>query len=192
MARELILQHGNLTSTLINQHDELPRAGYFIRRFGNLVSVCRMLGFKPRIRYSHAPLTRRLVASMNELVASLIRQAGQVGMAAIWQKRKRLLHLNGELQVGIYFIRSSLSNFGTLRWVVRLRSDVKPDIIILVRMDASNQAVRDYYVLPRLDLSWTDIQLGENNGFYFDTYRCPSLDFFIGRVAHTKFPNIYE
>jgi len=31
---------------------------------------------------------------------------------------------------------------------------LKPDITIAVRMDAANETVRDYYLLPGIDMTW--------------------------------------
>ena len=190
--RELLRQHGYLTAKLINQNDDMSRAGYFIHRFGNLISVYRMLGFKTRLRESHTPLSRRLAAATHELAASLVRRIEEAGGFARWQRMERMLLVNDELRVNLFIIRCSLSNFGTSRWLIRLRRELKPDISVLVRMDSKNQAVKDYYLLPSLDTPWVDNQLGENNGIYFDAYRFPSLDFLIGMATRTKLPKTYE
>ena len=190
--RDLLRKHGYLTAKLINQNDDMPRAGYFIHRFGNLISVYRMLGFKSRLGESYTPLTRRLAAATHELAASLVRRVEEAGGFARWQRMQRMLLLNDELRVNLFIIRCSLSNFGTLRWVVRLRRELKPDISVLVRMDSKNQAVKDYYLLPSLDMPWVNNQLAENNGIYFDSYRFPSLDFLIAMAARTKLPKAYE
>lgn len=190
--RTLYQQHGYLTSTLINQATGLPRASYISHHFGNLVRVYSLLGFKPRIRYSHANLTRRLFAATADLAGLLTRQISEAGATARWEKRGRMLHLNDELRVFICFIRSGFTCIGSLRWMVRLRPELKPDLTIVVRMDAQNEAIQDYYLLPSLDTGWRTIQLRENNGIYLDAYRFPSLEFFVGLAARARLPKTYE
>ena len=58
------------------------------------------------MRYSHASLTRRLFAATADLAGLLTRQIAEVGATARWEKRGRMLHLNDELRVCIFFIRS--------------------------------------------------------------------------------------
>jgi DNA invertase Pin-like site-specific DNA recombinase len=190
--RTLYQQHGYLTSTLIDQAADLPGSAYISRHFGNLVSLYSLLGFKPRARYSHTGLNRRLFAATADLAGLLTRQITEAGATARWEKRGRMLHLNDELRVCIFFIRSYFTSIGSRRWVVRLRPDLKPDLTILVRMDAKNEAVFDYYLLPSLDTVWNISQLSENNGLYLDAYRFASLEFFVGLAARAQLPKTYE
>lgn len=59
-----------------------------------------------------------------------------------------------------------------------------PDLTVVVRMDAPNTAPLDYYVLPSLDVRAARLRIKEDNGMFFDGYRCDSLDYFFG-VAQT-------
>ena len=177
-----------MTITLINQCDALPRAGYFARRFGNLISVYQRVGFKARFRYGWAALTRRLFAATCGLGELLAQQSGAAGAQARWQRQQRMLYLNGELRVYLLFVRCSVSNFGSARWVIRLRPKQKPDLTVLVRMKPRNEGVQDFYLLPSLDLNWRDNQFAENNGIYFDAFRFASLDFLIGLAARVQLP----
>ena len=45
-------------------------------------------------------------------------------------------------------------------------------------MDATNEGVRDYYLLPSIDMTWENLRVAEANGIYLDTYRCDTLDYF--------------
>jgi hypothetical protein len=55
-------------------------------------------------------------------------------------------------------------------------------------MDADNQGPLDYYLLPKLGLSFERLLLGEDNGVTIDTYRFDSLDFFVGMAARARVP----
>jgi hypothetical protein len=56
---------------------------------------------------------------------------------------------------------------------------LKPDITIAVRMDAANEGVRDYYVLPGLDMTWENLRVAEDNGIFLDAYRFETLEYFL-------------
>ncbi|MEI6075316.1 MAG: recombinase family protein, partial [Verrucomicrobiota bacterium] len=58
---------------------------------------------------------------------------------------------------------------------------------VAVRMDANNEGIRDYYVLPGLDMTWENLRVAEANGIYLDTYRCDTLDHFYGMAERVKF-----
>lgn len=60
------------------------------------------------------------------------------------------------------------------------------DVTIAVRMDAANEGIRDYYVLPGLDMTWENLRVAEANGIGLDTYRFDTLDCFFGMAERVK------
>ena len=68
---------------------------------------------------------------------------------------------------------------GSYRWLIRLDSGLAPDITVAVRMDADNRAALDYYLLPRIDMTFEKLLLAEDNGVSLDTYRFATLDFLL-------------
>jgi hypothetical protein len=60
---------------------------------------------------------------------------------------------------------------GSSRWLIRLDAGLKPDVTIAVRMDAANENIRDYYVLPGIDIASETMRIAEANGVYLDAYR---------------------
>ena len=138
------------------------------------------------------PLTHQLFAATAELGLALAQRAEAMGAEVAWERRAQMLYLNGELRVYVLFVRCSVTNFGTLRWPIRMRPKQKPDLTLVVRMTPQNDAIRDYYLLPSLGLDWKDTQFAENNGLYFDIFRFASLDFLGGLAARTQLPKSYE
>jgi hypothetical protein len=53
-------------------------------------------------------------------------------------------------------------------------------------MDPTNEAVRDYYILPSIDMDTHHLRLSEHNGISFDAYRSDSLDLLFGMAARTN------
>jgi hypothetical protein len=70
--------------------------------------------------------------------------------------------------------------------MVRLDEGLKPDITIAVRLDESNSTVRDYYLLPALDMTWGKLRVAEENGVYLDAYRFEALDYLYGMAERCR------
>jgi len=94
-----------------------------------------------------------------------------------------LLYVNGELRVSIVLCRHERTKSGTSRWAVRLDCGNRPDVTIAVRMDAANENIRDYYVLPAVDMTWEKLRVAEDNGVYLDAYRFQTLNPFVAMTA---------
>ena len=116
----------------------------------------------------------------------MVGRVQELGSVARWDEETDLLHLNGELRVSIVLCRHISTPGGASRWVVRLDASLKPDITIAVRMDATNEGIRDYYLLPGLDMTWENLRMAEENGSYLDAYRFENLDYFGGMAERVR------
>ena len=184
--RGLLKQHGWISGFIIDEAEGLPSSTAFRHRFGSLVSAYRLIGYTPEIDYSFIEINRKLRKQHPEIVASVIRQVQEHGAVAVEDADTGLLRLNGELRVSIVLCRHMTTGAGASRWVVRLDAGLKPDITIAVRMDATNEAVRDYYLLPGIDMTWENLRMAEENGVYLDAYRFESLAYFVGMAERVK------
>lgn len=184
--RGVLAQHGRISGMIIDEAEGLPSSAAFQNRFGSLVAAYRLIGYDPGIDYSFIETNRKLRKQYPEIVASVIRRVQELGARATLDEGTDLLHLNGELRVSIVLCRHILTPGGASRWVVRLDAGLKPDITIAVRMDATNEGIRDYYLLPALDMTWENLRMAEENGVYLDAYRFEDLDYFMGMVQRTR------
>jgi DNA invertase Pin-like site-specific DNA recombinase len=184
--RGLVKQHGRISGIIIDEAESLPSSSAFRHRFGSLVAAYRLIGHDPQIDYSFIETNQRLRKRHPELVASVVSQLQRLGATAAWDVKTGLLNLNNELRVSIVLCRHTSTAAGSSRWVVRLDSDLKPDITIAVRMDATNEGIRDYYLLPGIDMTWENLRMAEDNGVYLDAYRFETLDYFLGMAKRVK------
>jgi hypothetical protein len=53
-------------------------------------------------------------------------------------------------------------------------------------MRADNIEPLDYYLLPRLDLTFERLKLAEDNPIRLEAYRFDDLDFFIGMARRSR------
>jgi len=184
--RGVLKKHGRICGMLIDEADGLPSSAAFSHRFGSLVSAYRLIGYEPGIDYSFIEINRKLRTEHPKIVASVIQQIRNLGAVAAWDDQTHLLHLNNELRVSIVLCRHLVTSSGSSRWIIRLDEGLKPDITVAVRMDATNEGARDYYLLPAIDLTWENLRIAEENGVYLDAYRFQTLDYFLGMAERIK------
>ncbi len=178
--REVLKQHGRISGLLIDEHEELPSSSAFQHRFGSLINAYRLIGYDPGIDYSFIQVNRELRRQYAGIVGEAILRLEQIGAGVLQDQATDLLHINAELRVSIVLCKHVTTAAGFSRWVVRLDEGLRPDITIAIRMNSSNDAPRDYYLLPAIDMTWDTLRVAEENGLYLDAYRFESLDYFFG------------
>ncbi len=184
--RALLKLHGRISGILIDEAEGLPSSTAFRHRFGTLVSAYRLIGYDPGIDFSFIEENRRLRKRHPELVAEVIQKISDLGAQAVWNEATELLEVNSEMRVSIVLCRHTETGAGSSRWLIRLDTSARPDVTIAVRMDATNEGIRDFYVLPGLDMTWENVRMAEANGIYLDTYRFDTLDGFLGMAERVK------
>ncbi len=184
--RVLLKLHGRISGILIDEAEGLPSSTAFSHRFGTLVSAYRLIGYDPGIDYSFIEENRRLRKLHPGIVAFVIQQITALGARAVWNGETGLLDLNDEMRVSIVLCRHTITSGGSSRWLIRLDASTRPDVTIAARMDATNEGIRDYYVLPGIDMTWENLRVAEANGIYLDTYRFDTLDYFLGMAERVK------
>ncbi len=152
--RGILTQHGRISGILIDEAEDLPSSSAFRNRFGSLVSAYRLIGYDPEIDYSFIEINRQLRKMHPEIVAEVLEKLRQMGSSVSIDEKTDLILVNEEWTVSIVLCRYQQSEAGTARWVIRLDEGLKPDITIAVRMDETNTGIRDYYLLPALDMTW--------------------------------------
>ena len=185
--RSLLKKHGRISGVLIDEAETGPTRAAFHQRFGTLMNAYRLIGYNPGIDLNFIEVNRRLRKKHPELVNEVVQQITALGAHAAWNKGDQLLLVNREMRVSIVLCRHTDTATGSSRWLIRLDASARPDVTIAVRMDANNEGIRDYYVLPGLDMTWEKLRVAETNGVYLDTYRCDTLDDFYGMAERVKF-----
>lgn len=188
--RSLLKMHGRISGILIDETEGLPSSTAFRHRFGTLVSAYQLIGYDPGIDFSFIEENRKLRNRHPEIVQSVIQQIRDLGAMAVWVPESDLLCVNDELRVSIVLCRHTETTSGSSRWLIRLDASSKPDFTIAARMDAANEGIRDYYLLPGIDMTWDNLRLAECNGIYLDTYQFQTLDYFFSLTERIKINEI--
>jgi len=173
--------HGYLSSSLIDDAEGLPASTAYRSRFGGLVQAYRLAGYTPDRSYEFVEINRRLRTVYPRLLDDLMQDLEAVGATVEHQAESNVLSINGFYTASMLLCRCAQTPAGSSQWMARDQS--KADIVIVVRMDPSNEQPSDYYLIPRIGVDLTRLLLHENNGARIDTYRFDTLSYFLGMAT---------
>lgn len=174
--KELYQDRGHLSGLIIDEADGLPSSTTYSSRFGSLGRAYQLVGFTPDRDLKYIEINRALRGLHPQVVSSAIEEIAKLGGHVDQNEASHLLTINGEFTASICIARCVATAAGSLRWQIRLDTSLQPDVIIALRMDRENEAIQDYYILPRIELPGPQVRLGEHNGLALDAFRFESLD----------------
>jgi hypothetical protein len=137
-----------------------------------------LIGYEPQIDFSFVEINRYLRGRHPEIVQEVITRLAAMGVNVERDPTTELLVLDRELKVSVVLARSLRTTAGSYRWMLRFEEGFRPDLTIAVRMDETNQGIKDYYLLPAIDLCEARLRLADNNHALLDSYRFDDLEFF--------------
>jgi len=150
--RSLLGREGRLSLRLVKNSPDVPSPSTYRHRFCSLRRAYELSGYGRPEQFGPIDLRRRTQALREELVAriaalfpnevSVVRRGGR------WRNRLRLR--NGRV-VSVLVARSIRVWKETLRWQVDPVRHERKYVTLLARLDAENQALLDFYVLPDID-----------------------------------------
>jgi DNA invertase Pin-like site-specific DNA recombinase len=176
--KELWARHGRISGLLIDEQDSMPSSAAFRHRFGSLIRAYVLIGYTPQTDYSFIEVNRYLRGRHPEIVQEVIKRLTVLGVAVERDPATELLILDHELTVSIVLSRCLRTEAGASRWLLRFEEGLRPDLTIAVRMDEANKGIKDYYLLPAIDLAEAHLRLAESNHVLLDAYRFDDLEFF--------------
>ncbi len=184
--RAILKRQGMLSGLIIDEEADLPSSSAYRSRFGSLLRAYKLVGYKPDRDYSYIEINRTLRAAHPQIVADIVDGVAAHGGNALQDPVTQLLRINDEFTVSVVLARCKATEAGSLRWHIRLDTGLVPDITIAVRMNEMNDAPRDYYLLPSIDMTDARLRMGEQNGLWLDAYRTETLDDFYALAGRAK------
>lgn len=137
---------------IIDEAEHLPDSGVYRQRFGSLVRAYKMVGFTPDVDYSFLEINKRLREMHPVEVRQVITTIEEMGGAVKKDRVNDLLTINEEFSASLVIARCQATAGGSSRWNVRFDTSLHPDITIVARMDADNDQIQDFYLLPTRDI----------------------------------------
>jgi hypothetical protein len=175
-----------LSGLIIDGQNNLPSSSAFRNRFGSLLRAYQMIGYEPERDYRYVEINRALRQAYPGIVAQVLDGIAERGGQAVQVSDTDLIRINGEFTASVVLARCFETQGGSLRWRIRLDTGLMPDITIAVRMDELNEAPRDYYLLPSIDMTMARLRLAEQNGLSLDAYRFDTLDYFYALAGRAR------
>lgn len=177
MLSDLLARKGVLSGMIIDEVDEMPSTATYRHRFGSLVRAYQLVGYVPDRDYRYLETNRILRILHPEAVADTVARIEAVGASVAVDPSTDLLLVNGEVSLSLTVVRCHATPAGTLRWKLRLDAGLRPDLTVAVRMQPDNLTIRDYYLLPWIDVGSSErLRIAEDNGVQLDAYRAESLE----------------
>lgn len=184
--RGLYRNRGFLSGVVINETEDMPCAAVYAHRFGSLVRAYQLVGFTPDRDYRYVEINRALRRMHPDVLRQIEGQIAGLGGIVQRDAATDVLIVNGEFTVSIVLARCHEAAGVPNRWKIRLDSSLAPDISVAARLESGNQAVRDYYLLPKVDIGSSNISLAERNAAEFESYRFETLDYLYGMAARSR------
>lgn len=176
LLRSTFSTKGMLSSLIIDETDGMPSSSTYRQRFGSLVRAYRLVGYVPHRDYAYIETNRALRTVYSDVIAQTISAIESMGSLVLRDRETDLLRIDDEFNASIVIVRCQHTGAGALRWKVRFDAGLNPDITLVVRMARENEAIQDYYLLPKIDFQESMLRLREDNGVFLDAYRFDSLD----------------
>ena len=188
--RSLLKLHGRVSGILIDEREDFPSSAVYRHRFGSLIKAYSLIGYTPSTNYRFIEDNRRIRGMHPEIVAEVIQKLEAVGATVERELPNGLLRVSGEMLVSLVICRHTSTTGGASRWAIRLDTGLRPDLTIAVRLEVGNSTIRDYYLLPSIDMTWDRLRIADANGIELDGYQFDDLSFFFRMAERTNIDNL--
>ncbi len=184
--KAILENHGKITGGMIDAREDMPSSAAFRYRFGSLVDAYAKVGYKPPVDYRFLEVNRWIRQAQPELVDNVAERLRAVGAGVEVDGRGAALQVNGEIRVSVSLCRHLCTGAGASRWIIVLDQMGRPDITIAARLGSNNDGIRDFYLLPSIDVTPGKLRLAEANGISLDGYRFDDLSRFFQLAGRAR------
>lgn len=173
--RAVLKHEGTLSAAIIDRSAELPSSQTVGLRFGGLTRAYEALGWAPGPRYRHHALERALAVQRTQLQDQVIELLGAHGVSA-WEIRPRVLAFGdlSTLEVRIARWQGRTEHDGG--WRISYQRSAGVDFVLAARLSVRGNAIRDYVLVPRHDLSNLPVLLRTSHQSLLARYTYQSAD----------------
>jgi hypothetical protein len=187
---KVLREKGHLSAKTISESNA-PMTGHgYKQRFGGLLQAYKRVGHVPDKDYRFLDFTKHRRRARLNTFDCIATAAEGLGAVVERDPLSYRLTINGELTLLIVASRCFNSDAGGYRWNIAFDKRLVWDLMVVVRMNHGNDAVRDYYVLPRA-AKWPDrIRIREENDFSLECYRMGSLEGVISLIQRSTLTEV--
>jgi hypothetical protein len=170
-------KRGHLSHKIIIGSKTIPDSSTYRARFGSLTAAYREIGFRPRPRYRWPETEAKIRSLVNAAMAEIISKLEKRGGAPEFDDKGRLLTVGRHITVSVGAARGLCEGGGQTRWRVKVDRNATSDWTLIFRMNSSNGAIQDYYMLPTVQLAQTRVKkLRITSRVFSNSTRYESID----------------
>lgn len=146
----------HLSMRLIEKAKSLPDWTVYARRFGSLTNAYKKIGFEPNPRYGYTETGIKIDAIIRAEAENIMSNLKADGDASFLPELY-LLTIGKRLTLAMAVAWSVSDGTGKRprRWEVRKLKYSRSDFVLVIRMDAANAQIQDYFLLPAPNLPST-------------------------------------
>lgn len=175
----LYRRKGHLSLKLMMTSKGVPHSKTYAQRFGSLAAAFRKVGFEPKPRYcfqENAAEADRLTCLV---VEDIVTEIERRHISISFLHELRLLTISSAVTASVTLARvvsdGQHCSSDRPRWEIQRLKYRKSDLVLIIRLDARNSAVKDYFLLPTANLPTTrDGRLRISNRI-FGQFRCDTF-----------------
>lgn len=182
--KEVFHRKGALSASIIDAEKNTPSSNQYQSRFGSLFRAWALAGFKPS--WDTTRFGAHFQSSLLTVATDIIRNIECRGGTVAFDRRRRLLNINGELIALIQLVYCNTSDSKNPRWRIWPIAKSNADISICARMDESRTEIVDYYLLPRDEFKQRFVVLCRDNRLEIDAYRFKTLATFFEMCSRRR------
>ncbi|MDA9464518.1 recombinase family protein [Bradyrhizobium sp. CCBAU 53415] len=172
-------EKGHLSAAIIAGADGILSAESYRRRFGSLVAAYALAGYQPKAYQRRAETTARFRNRMITMADDVAARINALGGVAVHEGKTGILCLDDGCRIAIGSARAVTSGAERVRWTIYADRRANAELTLIVRMDASNDAIASCYLLSTRDLSQTKGSvLRISNPVFSQACRYDTLDAF--------------
>lgn len=168
--------HGRVSQRLISAHEGGPHPKCFALRFGSMSKAYALAGI-PETKFRRVVATNRemrlLHSSIVERVMANVESCG--GTSQLGRTHGCLL-VNGNINLRVQVVRARQDVSGRIRWRFGARWTPTPDFALFGMLTKTNDAVEDYYLMPRSVCALGPQLVREESRSEWDIYRFETLE----------------
>jgi hypothetical protein len=146
--RKALMKKGSLTGGIIDTTPGLPNTSTYLRRFGTLRNLYRLIGYNNAKHWGDLEEFQRW-ADLNRANGTLLCEAFErAGARATFDRSIELLRVNDAVNICFGVAKCCKSEGRPLRWTVRRRVRQPTGWTVAIRLSENNKAILDYVLLP--------------------------------------------
>jgi hypothetical protein len=142
------MKKGSLSAAIINKAPGLPCCGTYLKHFGTLQNIYRLIGYN-RTRYWDNLEAHRRWADLNLRHAELLRYALERGGGrASFDASIQCLRANDKVKICFGLAKWRKYEGRDVRWTLRRRVRQPIGWTVAIRLGENNEAILDHLLLP--------------------------------------------